>query len=187
MTSDTPGEAEIEVLSWLSRTTLDIIGLCGFNYSFDAVRQGEEASELSASFSQMFKGTQQNPLCNLFRMLRAFIPILSCLVRFPGSSDVRFSSLIMTSPQNFMDPTARSTAKAQRSMRTISKGLVQEKQSSIMEERASGGETASDKEEERDLLSLMIKSNMDTDVPEGQRLSVDQVMHQIPTFIIAGS
>ena len=92
----------------------------------------------------------------------------------------------MTAPQNFMDPTARNTAKAQRSMREISMGLVQGKQCAIMEERASGGETASDKGKERDLLSLMIKSNMDTDVPEGQRLSVDQVMHQIPTFIIAG-
>jgi cytochrome P450 len=65
-------------------------------------------------------------------------------------------------------------------------GLVQGKQCAIMEERASGGETSSEKGKERDLLSLMIKSNMDTDVPEGQRLSVDQVMHQIPTFIIAG-
>jgi len=85
-----------------------------------------------------------------------------------------------------MDPSARTTAKAQRSMRKISMGLVQGKQCAIMEERASGGETPSDKRKERDLLSLMIKSNMDTDVPEGQRLSVDQVMHQIPTFIIAG-
>ncbi len=86
-----------------------------------------------------------------------------------------------------MDPMARTTAKAQRSMRTISKGLVQGKQCAIMEERASGGETSSDKGKERDLLSLMIKANMDTDVPEGQRLTVDQVMQQIPTFIIAGS
>lgn len=86
-----------------------------------------------------------------------------------------------------MDPMARTTAKAQRSMRTISEGLVQGKQCAVMEERAFGGETSSGKGKERDLLSLMIKSNMDTDVPEGQRLTVDQVMQQIPTFIIAGS
>jgi len=86
----------------------------------------------------------------------------------------------MTAPQNFMDPTARTTAKAQRSMRKISMDLVQGKQCAVMEEKAS------EKEKERDLLSLMIKSNMATDVPEQQRLSVDQIMHQIPTFIIAG-
>jgi len=85
-----------------------------------------------------------------------------------------------------MDPTARTTAKAQRSMRKISMGLVHGKQSAIMEERVSGGETVSETGKERDLLSLMIRSNMDTDVPEEQRLSVDQIMHQIPTFIIAG-
>ena len=78
------------MLSWLSRTTLDIIGLCGFNYSFDAVSQGEEASELSASFSQMFKGTQQDALSNLFRILRTFIPILCCLVRFSRLSSIPF-------------------------------------------------------------------------------------------------
>jgi len=70
------------VLSWLSRATLDIIGLGGFNYSFDALQQGEEASELSASFSQMFKGTQQTGLSQVFRILKAFIPIFCCLVRF---------------------------------------------------------------------------------------------------------
>ena len=75
------------MLSWLSRTTLDIIGLCGFNYSFDAVRQGEEASELSASFSQM---SQQKGLPRLFRTLKAFVPVLSCLVRFFGLSNVPF-------------------------------------------------------------------------------------------------
>jgi len=92
----------------------------------------------------------------------------------------------MTAPQNFMDPTARTTAKAQRSMRKISMGLVEGKQCAVLEEKASCGGTLSAKGKERDLLSLMIKSNMATDVPEGRRLSVDQIMHQIPTFIIAG-
>lgn len=71
-------------------------------------------------------------------------------------------------------------------MRKISMGLVQGKQCAVMEEKASSGGSISQNEKERDLLSLMIKSNMATDVPEKQRLSVDQIMHQIPTFIIAG-
>jgi hypothetical protein len=71
-------------------------------------------------------------------------------------------------------------------MRKISMDLVQGKQGAIMEEGASGGGPILEKTKERDLLSLMIKSNMATDVPEGQRLSFDQIMHQIPTFIISG-
>jgi hypothetical protein len=78
--SDTPGKTEVEVLSWLSRATLDIIGLGGFNYSFDALKQGEEASELSSSFSEMFKSTQQTGLSQFFRVLKAFIPIFRCFV-----------------------------------------------------------------------------------------------------------
>lgn len=71
-------------------------------------------------------------------------------------------------------------------MRKISMNLVQGKQYAVMEEKSSSVGSVSEKEKERDLLSLMIQSNMATDVPEQQRLSVDQIMHQIPTFIIAG-
>lgn len=39
---------------------------------------------------------------------------------------------------------------------------------------------------EKDLLSLMIRSNMSNSVPTEQRLSVEQILQQIPTFLIAG-
>jgi hypothetical protein len=40
---------------------------------------------------------------------------------------------------------------------------------------------------DKDLLSLMIKSNMSTTIPLEQRLSVEQMLQQIPTFLIAGA
>ncbi|THV06948.1 cytochrome P450 [Dendrothele bispora CBS 962.96] len=38
----------------------------------------------------------------------------------------------------------------------------------------------------RDLLSLLIKSNMNTEIPENQRMSDEDVLAQIPTFLVAG-
>ncbi|KAJ8072363.1 hypothetical protein PM082_015922 [Marasmius tenuissimus] len=39
---------------------------------------------------------------------------------------------------------------------------------------------------ERDLFSLLVKSNMSTDVPLGQRMSEEEVLAQVPTFLAAG-
>jgi hypothetical protein len=41
-------------------------------------------------------------------------------------------------------------------------------------------------EHDKNLLSLMIKSNMSTIIPPEQRLSMEQMLQQIPTFLIAG-
>jgi len=38
----------------------------------------------------------------------------------------------------------------------------------------------------RDLLSLLVKANMATDIPESQRLSDKDVIAQVPTFLVAG-
>lgn len=47
------GRATVDVLNWLSRATLDIIGLAGFDYSFNAVAEGE-TNELARAFQMLF-------------------------------------------------------------------------------------------------------------------------------------
>ncbi|KAF9230065.1 hypothetical protein BU15DRAFT_69515 [Melanogaster broomeanus] len=41
----------IDVLPWLHRVTLDVIGLAGFNYNIDALNANETPSELNEAFS----------------------------------------------------------------------------------------------------------------------------------------
>ncbi|KAG9003795.1 hypothetical protein FRB93_010811 [Tulasnella sp. JGI-2019a] len=48
------GAAEIDVHQGLSRATLDIIGLAGFNYDFNAIAEGE-TNELGKAFYELFK------------------------------------------------------------------------------------------------------------------------------------
>ncbi|TFK67144.1 cytochrome P450 [Pluteus cervinus] len=38
----------------------------------------------------------------------------------------------------------------------------------------------------RDLLSLLVRANMSKDVPESQRMSDEDVLDQVPTFLVAG-
>jgi hypothetical protein len=73
-----PGQAQVEILSWLSRVTLDIIGLTGFSYSFDALKFGEESNELGYAFAQIFNSAKS---VSIFSILQARIPILQLFVR----------------------------------------------------------------------------------------------------------
>lgn len=48
------GETTIDVLKWLSRTALDMIGLVGFNYDFNSIAEGE-TNELAQAFHELVK------------------------------------------------------------------------------------------------------------------------------------
>ncbi|KIM28538.1 hypothetical protein M408DRAFT_16272 [Serendipita vermifera MAFF 305830] len=157
-----PTPPTVDVVHWLSRATLDIIGLAGFNYDFSTLRQGEEGTELSAAFHR-FNSANKFPLLLL---LKGFIPILRIFE---------------------FDASARQAQKLRKIMRQIGLQLIEEKQREVMSEKASGGGTVlEEKGHDRDLLSLMIKSNMSTTTPQDQKLSVPQILNQIPTFLLAG-
>ncbi|KIM28541.1 hypothetical protein M408DRAFT_23593 [Serendipita vermifera MAFF 305830] len=152
----------VDMAEWLSRTTLDIIGLAGFNYDFSTLRQGKEGSELSASFHR-FNSETQSPIVML---LKGFIPPLRIFE---------------------FDAAAREARTLRKIMRDIGLQLIEDKQKEVISEKASGGGTVLEKKgHDRDLLSLMIKSNMSTTTPPDQRLSVSQILNQIPTFLLAG-
>jgi hypothetical protein len=88
----------IDVLSWLSRMTLDVIGLAGmlsfsvacelyltagycfalgFNYKFNALSEGKERNELNQAFSKIF---ETNASVSIIPLLRGFFPALRWLV-----------------------------------------------------------------------------------------------------------
>ncbi|KAF5386913.1 hypothetical protein D9615_002005 [Tricholomella constricta] len=146
------GTSQVDALSWLSRTTLDIIGLAGFNYKFDALSSDPKNNELNAAFATMFKaGTK----ISIIPMIRAWFPFL------------RF----LRTEQDAKVGPARET------MSRIGHKLLSESKASIHEKSAW---------KSRDLLSLLVTSNMAKDVPEHQRMSDEDVLAQVPTFLIAG-
>ena len=39
---------------------------------------------------------------------------------------------------------------------------------------------------QRDLLTVLVKANQDPDIPESQRMDDEEVIAQVPTFLVAG-
>ncbi|KAK7051784.1 cytochrome P450 [Favolaschia claudopus] len=144
----------VDILAWLNKATLDIIGLAGFNYDFNSLAS-ENQSELAEAFNMIFKsGVQGSPIRILQTQLPAF----------------RF---IKTSLDRVMD-------NSQAVMKRIGSQLLQNSKNEI----AHGG--SSDSTRSRDLLSLLVRANTSKDIPVHQRLTDEDVLAQVPTFLVAG-
>ncbi|KAI0920483.1 hypothetical protein AcW1_002208 [Taiwanofungus camphoratus] len=138
--------ARVDVLSGLSKMTLDVIGLAGFNYQFNALNAEGKPNELNQAVEVMF---QANAGFSILGLLKDIFPPLR-LIR---------------------DKRAKSIAVAQNVMNRIGMQLVAEKKAAILK-APEGKMTGNEKDlHTRDLLTLLIKANMATDIPESQRLS----------------
>lgn len=152
--SSPEGQTEIDVLSWLSRATLDIIGVAGFDYHFNSL-DGNDDDELSKAFNKAFESGQN---FNTLAILRAFIPIFRLIP----------------------DELSRGRAASMATMRRIGMELIANKKAALEHDNKTGSTSHG-----RDLLTLLIKSNMAYE-NEAYKMSDDEVLGQISTFITAG-
>ncbi|KAJ7670074.1 cytochrome P450 [Mycena polygramma] len=154
------GVARVEVLSWLSKATLDIIGLAGafwFNYNINALGASEGAvqNELAEAFEAVFAAETGG-----FSVIRSF------LLHFPVL-------------RRFRDQVA---VDAQVTMMRIGRELLAESKREV----AQNGTFETGTGRARDLLSLLVRANTSKDLPVNQRLSDEDVIAQVPTFLVAG-
>ncbi|CCM05367.1 uncharacterized protein FIBRA_07582 [Fibroporia radiculosa] len=155
--------AKIEVLGWLTKTTLDVIGLAGFDYDFDTLNINGKPNELYQAFQVIFGKAALRP--SVIPMLKYLFPPLRVIP----------------------DIGQRRIARARAVMDRIALKLVREKKADIAS--AAGADKAGTKParlQSRDLLTLLLKANVGADIPESQRLSDSDVIAQIPTFLVAG-
>ncbi|KAG8743097.1 hypothetical protein FRC10_000397 [Ceratobasidium sp. 414] len=116
----------------------------------------DDKDELSAAFR---KGFQSGQSISAFTILQRFVPILQYLIP---------------------DERTRAQAEASAIMRRIGLKLIADKRASLAHELKTGSTAQG-----RDLLTLLIKSNMAYE-NEGQRMTDDEVLAQISTFLLAG-
>ncbi|KAJ7255345.1 cytochrome P450 [Mycena rebaudengoi] len=148
----------IDVLSWLRKMTLDVIGQAGFDYQFNALEPKGAPNKLNQVFTELLHSPTAQRDAG-FRLAQSIIPILR----------------ILPTPGHKVFNTARTMiSKIGNQLLTDGKAAV---------EAAGGEKTVSGR---RDLLSLLLKANMATDIPEHQRLSDAEVVAQVPAFFIAG-
>ncbi|KAG8707550.1 hypothetical protein FRC08_000429 [Ceratobasidium sp. 394] len=148
------GTTVIDVLPWLSRATLDIIGAAGFDYHFNSL-DGEDEDELAKAFSKIFEAGQQ---ASTLAIIKNFVPIFNII---PDERSRRLKSNMAT-------------------MHRIGMKLVDDKKAKLSQELKTGTTAQS-----RDLLTLLIKSNMAYE-SDDQRMTDDEVLGQISTFLVAG-
>ncbi|KAF9236874.1 cytochrome P450 [Melanogaster broomeanus] len=153
--------ARIDIMPWLSRMTLDVIGLAGFNYNFDALDANEKPNELNEAFSTALNAVQG---FSIFHILQAWIPPLR-LIPTDRTQKIQVSQRTMARIGNELVTNAKTTARA---------GATEK------------GEIEKSSLHGRDLLTLLVKANMATDIPESQKLSDVDVFAQVPTFLVAG-
>ncbi|KIO34091.1 hypothetical protein M407DRAFT_64709, partial [Tulasnella calospora MUT 4182] len=150
---------EVDVLLWPTRATLDMIGLVGFDYEFNSLTEFER-DELVRAFIDVF-APSSSP--NMLGLLAYYFPILKFI---PNER-------------------AKAIARSKAVMRRIGTKLVKDKREAIL---ASSGVDKIGKKSVvgRDLLTVLIKANMATDVKDSERLTDQEVMDQISTMLIAG-
>ncbi|KAI9458493.1 cytochrome P450 [Russula earlei] len=156
------GKVGLDALMWLNKATLDIVGLAGFNYSFDSLHSpDEEQSDLYWAVRAILEPTRDFSF-----ILQLFFPFFRFI------------------------PTHRSRTlnRALKEIRRVGSQLIQEKKTAVLAENDANGSSAVGKQDVQghDLLSLLIKSNIAVDKPESMRMSDTEIVSQIPTFLLAG-
>jgi len=160
--SHTPdGSLRIDIYAWLSKITLDIIGHAGFNHPFGSLHQDRP--------HQMTEG---------FRKATTFDPF-----------SIKFLIPVLFPPLRLI-PTDRSRllASTLKSLRSLGKSLIIQKKAEILTTSESDVKSGVEKRsiQGRDLLSLLIRANMATDIQDNARMTDEEILAQIPTFLLAG-
>lgn len=163
MTVDSEHTTRIDIMPWLSKMTLDVIGLAGFNYEFNALNATDKPNELNQAFSVMFSAGQQMSIVGI---LKSRFPFLRWI---PSDRDRKIDA-------------------AQNTMGRIGSQLLHDAKTAVISSHGAekGGSIEKSSLQGRDLLSLLVRANMATDIPENQRISDEDVLAQVPTFLVAG-
>lgn len=155
-----PGQGHVvNVCSWASRATFDVMGSAGFDYEFNAIQN--EDNELLRAYVDMFETAVSKQKAGLRSVLVMYLPIIDKI---------------------FPNETTRFVSKCQTVIERVAGTLIQEKKRK-MADAAVKGQVYQGK----DLLSLMLKSNSAVDLPPDQRLSDQDLLNNINTFMFAGT
>ncbi|KAJ3724078.1 cytochrome P450 [Lentinula raphanica] len=146
----------VEAQSWLSRMTLDVIGRAGFDYRFNALDSTDSSTNELSKAFSLIFGIATR--FSIWNILQGVIPMLRLI---PSRSDYVKKD-------------------AQRTLERIGQDLLQQSKKRLL----ASGEKA-DGWRARDLLSLLVRSNLSGN-DERQKMSDEDVISQVPTFIVAG-
>ncbi|KAF9093150.1 hypothetical protein BGX27_001655 [Mortierella sp. AM989] len=150
------GSLEFDITNDLGSATLDIIGLAGFGYHFNALT--EPNNVLSMAYRELFQSTS-----NLNQLFYTFIPYYSHL---PTRENRRRWEAIKT-------------------VNHVSMRLIAEKRAQALAE-GTNVDLDGEHMESRDLMSILVRGNENVGSLEDGKLTDTELKDQILTFMTAG-
>ncbi|KAF7970856.1 hypothetical protein HWV62_6703 [Athelia sp. TMB] len=144
----------VDVLSWLSKATLDVIGQAGFNYRFNTLDPSLPPNELNVLLTELSTSGQE------FSILRTLQEMFHVLRFIPSEREKQIT-------------------RAKKALDEVGQELLATAKVAVAADETTGSGL-----EGRDLLTLLIKANQQQGA--AQKLSDDDVLGQVPTFLIAG-
>ncbi|KAF8621408.1 hypothetical protein AX15_007820 [Amanita polypyramis BW_CC] len=160
------GPVEIDLKHWLSRTALELIGISGFGYSFDSLREDATPHPYGLSTAELIPATSS---ILIYRMY--ILPVLAKLL--PMKTRRRIVDLLPSRRlhriRDMVDV-----------MHNLSVEVYESKKKNLME-----GDDVVTKQigAGKDILSVLMKANLDA--PEEDRLPEKELIAQMSTLIFA--
>ncbi|KAJ4468196.1 cytochrome-450 hydroxylase [Lentinula aciculospora] len=158
MDSSTTEATTVDVCQWMSRATFDIIGLAGFDYNFNSIQ--DESNELFMAYKEMFD------------------KVIGKSSFWGTLASVYFPTLFKIVPNQ----RSRIIERCQAVIRREAGNMITEKKRKIAE-----GEKCGKVYQGKDILTQLLTSNAATDIPPEQRIDDEEMLHNINTFMFAGS
>ncbi|KAI0363653.1 cytochrome P450 [Pilatotrama ljubarskyi] len=155
--------ARINALPGLNAATLDIIGVAAFNHDFEALNPEKKHSELAETMERVFSMPNRKPILLLLKNLSPYLNYLT-------------------------DPNMPLVDHAVSLMRRAGSQFIAERKAEILREMSEEKRLGIGRSsvQSKDMLSLLVKANIASDSPESQPLSDEDVLAQVPTFIVTG-
>ncbi|VDB88768.1 unnamed protein product [Peniophora sp. CBMAI 1063] len=151
----------VDVLEYLQLTTLDIIGLAGFGFSFDALGPPDDSQ--TKEFTDALRILTDGELPGIMTFLQALIPAFRYIPT----------------------PRTRRIAKARAVLNRVGGKLIDERKRLVLGDVVHEKVTRDDVQG-KDVLSILVRANLATDLPDANRLSDADMLAQIPTLLVAG-
>ncbi|KAF8072008.1 cytochrome P450 [Lyophyllum atratum] len=163
------GAQEVDILHWMTRAALEMIGLCGLGCSFDPLTEGAVAHPFSKAAKELV------PVLFTFEFTREFL--LPLLVKIGSPRFRKYAVDLLAIPWKNL----RSLKKLVNIMDDTTTQIFEEKKRAM----ESGAAESKDAPPAKDILSILMRANMEA--AEEDRLPDQEVLGQLSTFTFAGT
>ncbi|KAF5360940.1 hypothetical protein D9756_005071 [Leucocoprinus leucothites] len=160
------GPKEVDILHWMTRTALELIGQSGMGYSFDSLEEDHDSTNIHpyARSVKRFGGLQTRPF---------MIPM--CQYVFPWANQFKFPRLKRWILDHIPWQSAQDMKNIADVMEETAKDICRAKQKEIM-----SGESD---ESKKDIISTLIRAN--ENAAKEDRLTDAEVVAQVATLVFA--